>query len=35
MISVFVSSPMDGLNLSSILSLPSVLYYLPPFFGKF
>jgi hypothetical protein len=33
MISVFVSSP--GLNLSSILNLPSVLDYLPPFVGKF
>ncbi len=35
MISVFVSSPMDGLNLSSILNLPSVLDCLPPFVGKF
>ncbi len=35
MISVFISSPMDGLNLSSILSLPSVLDCLPPFVGKF
>ncbi len=30
-ISVFVSSRMDGLNLSSILNLPSVLDCLPPF----
>jgi hypothetical protein len=35
MISVFVSFPMDGLNLSSILNLPSVLDCLLPFVGKF
>jgi hypothetical protein len=35
MIFVFVSSPMDGLNLSSILNLPFVLDCLPPFVGKF
>jgi len=34
-ISVFVSSRMDGLNLSSILNLPSVLDCLPPFVRKF
>jgi hypothetical protein len=34
-ISVFVSSQMDGLNLSSILNLPSVLDCLPPFVRKF
>jgi hypothetical protein len=34
-ISVFVSSHMDGLNLSSILNLPSVLDCLPPFVRKF
>ncbi len=34
-ISVFVSSRMDGLNLSSILDLPSVLDCLPPFVRKF
>jgi len=34
-ISVFVSPPMDGLNLSSILNLPSVLDCLPPFVRKF
>jgi hypothetical protein len=34
-ISVFVSSRMDGLNLSSILNLPSVLDSLPPFVRKF
>jgi hypothetical protein len=34
-ISVFVSSHMDGLNLSSILNLPSVLDCLPPLVRKF
>jgi hypothetical protein len=34
-ISIFVSSCMDGLNLSSILNLPSVLDCLPPFVRKF
>ncbi len=34
-ISVFVSSCMDGLNLFSILNLPSVLDCLPPFVRKF
>ncbi len=34
-ISVFVSSHMDCLNLSSILNLPSVLDCLPPFVRKF
>jgi hypothetical protein len=34
-ISVFVSSRLDGLNLSSILNLPSVLDCLPPFVRKF
>jgi hypothetical protein len=34
-ISVFVSSRMDGLNLSSILNPPSVLDCLPPFVRKF
>jgi hypothetical protein len=34
-ISIFVSSRMDGLNLSSILNLPSVLDCLPPFVRKF
>jgi hypothetical protein len=34
-ISVFFSSRMDGLNLSSILNLPSVLDCLPPFVRKF
>jgi hypothetical protein len=34
-ISVFVSSHMDGLNLSSILNLPSVLDCLPPIVRKF
>jgi hypothetical protein len=34
-ISVFVSSHMDGLNLFSILNLPSVLDCLPPFVRKF
>jgi hypothetical protein len=34
-ISVFVSSRMDGLNLSSILNLPSVLDCLPPYVRKF
>ncbi len=34
-ISVFVSSRMDGLNLSSILNLPSMLDCLPPFVRKF
>jgi hypothetical protein len=34
-ISVFVSSHMDGLNLSSILNLPSVLDCLPAFVSKF
>ncbi len=33
-ISVFVSSHMDGLNLSSSLNLPSVLDSLPPFVRK-
>jgi hypothetical protein len=32
---VFVSSRMDGLNLSSILNLPSVLDCLPPYVRKF
>jgi hypothetical protein len=32
---VFVSFCMDGLNLSSILNLPSVLDCLPPFVRKF
>jgi hypothetical protein len=32
---VFVSFCMDGLNLSSVLNLPSVLDYLPPFVRKF
>jgi hypothetical protein len=35
MISIFVSSPVDRLNLSSSLNLPSVLDYLPPFVGSF
>jgi hypothetical protein len=34
-ISVFVSSGMDGLNLSSILNLPSVLDCLPPLLKSF
>ncbi len=34
-ISVFVSSCMDGLNLFSILNLPSVLDCLPPFVRNF
>jgi hypothetical protein len=34
-ISIFVSSHIDGLNLSSILNLPSVLDCLPPFVRKF
>jgi hypothetical protein len=34
-ISVFVSSRVDGLNLSSILNLPSMLDYLRPFVRKF
>jgi len=34
-ISVFVSSHMDGLNLPCILNLPSVLDCLPPFVRKF
>jgi hypothetical protein len=34
-ISVIVSSRMDGVNLSSILNLPSVLDCLPPFVRKF
>jgi hypothetical protein len=34
-ISVFVSSRMDGLNLSSILNLPSVLDCLPPYVRKY
>ncbi len=34
-ISVFVSSCMDGLNLFSILNLPCVLDCLPPFVRKF
>ncbi len=34
-ISVSVSSHMDGLNLSSIINLPSVLDCLPPFVRKF
>ncbi len=34
-ISVFVSSRVDALNLSSILNLPSVLDCLPPFVTKF
>jgi len=34
-ISVFVSSRVDGLNLSSILNLPSVLDCLPPYVRKF
>jgi hypothetical protein len=34
-ISVFVSSRMNGLNLSSILNLPFVLDYLRPFVKKF
>jgi hypothetical protein len=34
-ISVFVSSHMDGLNLTFILNLPSVLDCLPPFVRKF
>jgi hypothetical protein len=34
-ISIFVSSHMDGLDLSSILNLPYVLDCLPPFVRKF
>ncbi len=34
-ISVFLSSGMDGLNLSSILNLPSVLDCLPPLLESF
>jgi hypothetical protein len=34
-ISIFVSSHIDGLNISSILNLPSMLYCLPPFVRKF